>query len=100
MSSGSKIFGAGVLGTNYSTSSVGTFTYTASNTHNYNLTGTNAFTLGLLGINTYSNTFKSLTFTVQNGSTQLATTYTSRRWRRPRPSSMMMRSRSATSPGR
>ena len=72
-SSGSTVFGAGVLGTNYSTASTGTITYTASNTQNYNLTGSNAVTLGLLGINSYggASPFTSLTFTVQNGATSL-----------------------------
>jgi len=61
------------LGTNYSSTSTGTITYTISNTQNYNLTGTNAVTLGLLSINSYggASPFTSLTFTVQNGATSL-----------------------------
>jgi hypothetical protein len=77
-SSGSSIFGAGVLGANYSTSSTGTYTYTASNTHEYNLSGNNAFTLGLLTMGAYNNGFTSLTFTVAEGGSALLTkTFTS-----------------------
>ena len=78
-SSGSSIFGAGVLGANYSSTSTGSYTYTASNTQDYNLTGANSFTLGLLTMGSYNTTgFTSITFTVAEGSTTLLTkTFTS-----------------------
>jgi hypothetical protein len=69
-SSGSSIFGAGVLGANYTTST-GTITSTATNTHEYSLSGTNSFTLGLLTMGAYNSGFSSLTFTVAEGSTTL-----------------------------
>jgi hypothetical protein len=72
-SSGSSIFGAGVLGANYSAASTGTYTYTASNTHEYALSGGYSITLGLLTIGAYNNGFKTLTFTVAEGATTLFT---------------------------
>jgi hypothetical protein len=77
-SSGSSVFGAGVLGANYSTSSTGSYTYTATTAHEYTLSGTNSFTLGLLSIGAYNSGFTSLTFTVAEGATSLLTkTFTS-----------------------
>jgi hypothetical protein len=77
-SSGSSVFGAGVLGANYSTTSTGTNVYTATNTHEYNLSGDNSFTLGLLTMGAYNSGFTSLTFTVAEGATNLLTkTFTS-----------------------
>jgi hypothetical protein len=72
-SSGSSIFGAGVLGANYSAASTGTYTYTASNTHEYALSGSYSITLGLLGLGAYNNGFKTLSFTVAEGATTLFT---------------------------
>lgn len=72
--SGSGIFGAGVLGANYSTHSAGTVTYVATNTHDYNLGGTNTFTLGLLTMGAYNGGFTSLSFTVKDGATTLLPT--------------------------
>jgi hypothetical protein len=77
-SSGSSIFGAGVLGANYSTTSAGSYTYTATNTQDYNASGTNSYTLGLLTMGAYNSGFTSLTFTVTEGATTLLTkTFTS-----------------------
>jgi hypothetical protein len=75
---GSSIFGAGVLGANYSSTSTGTISYTVTNTHEYDLTGSNALTLGLLSIAGYNGGFKSLSFTVTDGSTTLLPTMTFR----------------------
>jgi len=72
-STGSSIFGAGVLGANYSAASTGTYTYTASNTHEYALSGSYSITLGLLGLAGYNSGFKTLTFTVAEGATTLLT---------------------------
>ncbi len=69
----SSVFGAGELGANYSSSSKGTVTYTASNTYDFALTGTNKYTLGLLNIAAYGSGFQSLSFTVTDGSTTLLT---------------------------
>jgi hypothetical protein len=76
-SSGSSVFGAGILGANY-TATTGTYSYSSSNTQMYNLSGNNAFTLGLLTMGAYNGGFTSLTFTVTDGTTSLLTkTFTS-----------------------
>jgi hypothetical protein len=74
--SGSSIFGAGVVGADYSSTSSGTVTYVASNTHEYNLSGTNSFTLGLLAMSAVNNGFVSLSFGVTDGSTTVLRTKT------------------------
>jgi hypothetical protein len=68
---GYSIFGAGVLGANYLSKGTAINTYTATNTHLYNLTGTNAFELGLLTMGAYNGGFSSLTFTVKEGAATL-----------------------------
>jgi hypothetical protein len=68
---GSSIFGAGVLGTNYTASS-GSVQYTASTEHVFNLSGSNTITLGLLNFGGNSTlALSSLSFTVKEGSTSL-----------------------------
>jgi hypothetical protein len=70
---GSSIFGAGVLGANYTASS-GSVQYTASSEHVYNLSGSNTITIGLLNYGGNSTlALSSLSFTVKEGSTTLLT---------------------------
>jgi len=74
--SGSSIFGAGVLGASYSSTSSGTVTYVASNTDEYNLSGTNSFTLGLLSMSAFNKGFESLSFGVTDGTATVLPTKT------------------------
>ncbi len=68
---GASIFGAGVLGANFQASGTPTLAYTVTNNHEFNLNGTNSFTLGLLTMGTYNSGFKSLAFTLSDGSATL-----------------------------
>jgi hypothetical protein len=77
LASGSTIFGAGVLGANYSSSTVGAATYRVSNTQTYTVSGSNSYTLGLLTMGAYGAGFSSLSFSVSDdGTTLLAKRFT------------------------
>jgi hypothetical protein len=68
---GYNLFGAGVLGANYSTTSTGTVQYTASTHYVFDLTGSNTISLGLLSFASYGGGFSSLSFTVKDGAATL-----------------------------